>query len=105
MGERTEHVEHEDIGAVLSELADVIHNRCDAQPDTSYTARLLQGKEDALLKKIVEEAGEVVMAAKDKDHDHLRYEAGDLLYHLLVVLERYDISLDELAGELRARRH
>ncbi len=105
MGERTEHVENEDIGIVLSELADVIHSRRDAHPDTSYTARLLQGKEDALLKKIVEEAGEVVMAAKDNDHDHLRYEAGDLVYHLLVVLERYDISLDELAGELRARRH
>ena len=104
MGERTEHVENEDIGIVLSELADVIHSRRDAHSDTSYTARLLQGKEDALLKKVVEEAGEVVMAAKDKDHDHLRYEAGDLLYHLLVVLERYGISLDELAGELRARR-
>ena len=45
------------------------------------------------------------MACKDNDHDHIRYEAGDLLYHLLVTLERYGITLDELAGELNARRH
>ena len=43
------------------------------------------------------------MAAKDDDHDHIRYEMGDLLYHLLVVAERYGITLDELAGELNAR--
>ncbi len=105
MGERTAQVEHGNIGATLEELACVIHSRKDASSDVSYTARLLQGKDDALLKKIVEEAAEVVMAAKDNDHDHLRYEAGDLLYHLLVVCERYGISLAELAGELNARRH
>ena len=37
------------------------------------------------------------------DNDHIRYEAGDLLYHLMVTLERYGVGLDELAGELRAR--
>ena len=73
--------------------------------DRSYTARLLAGEEDSLLKKIVEEAGEVVMACKDDDHEHIRYEAGDLIYHLLVVLERYGVGLDELAGELDARMH
>ena len=44
------------------------------------------------------------MACKDNDHDHIRYEAADLVYHLLVVLERYGVTLDELAGELNARR-
>ena len=43
------------------------------------------------------------MAAKDRDHDHIRYEAADLVYHLLVVLERYGVTVEELAGELDAR--
>ncbi len=45
----------------------------------------------------------MIMACKDDDHDHIRYEAGDLVYHLLVTLERYNVSLPELAGELNAR--
>ena len=43
------------------------------------------------------------MACKDNDHDHIRYECGDLVYHLLVTMERYGITLNELAGELNAR--
>ncbi len=103
MGVRTANVVDGDIGETLGGLAAVIHGRREASPGESYTARLLQGPEDSLLKKIVEEAAEVVMAAKDRDHDHIRYEAGDLVYHLLVVLERYGVTLEELAGELDAR--
>ncbi len=105
MGERTENVVNGDLGETVVGLAAVIHGRRDASPETSYTARLLQGKEDSLLKKLTEEATEVVMACKDNDHDHIRYEAGDLIYHLLVVLERYGVTTEELAGELDARRH
>lgn len=104
MGVRTANVQPGNIGETLEGLAQVIHSRRDASPEESYTARLLTDVEDELLKKIAEEASEVIMAAKDDDHDHLRYEAGDLLYHLLVVLERYGVGLDELAGELNARR-
>lgn len=103
MGVRTAHVEDGNIGKTIEGLAATIHGRRDASPETSYTAKLLQGEEDGLLKKVVEEAGEVIMACKDRDHDHIRYEAGDLVYHLLVVLERYGITIDELAGELNAR--
>ena len=103
MGERTANVEAGDIGETLTSLADTLHGRWNAQPDVSYTARLLQGNPDKLLSKIAEEAAEVIMACKDDDHDHIRYEAGDLVYHLLVVLERYGVGLDELAGELNAR--
>ena len=105
MGERTVGVRDGNIGETIEGLARVIHGRRDASPDESYTARLLQGKEDGLLKKLAEEASEVIMACKDRDHDHIRYEAGDLVYHLLVTLERYGVTLDELAGELDARRH
>ncbi|MBM6689241.1 phosphoribosyl-ATP diphosphatase [Collinsella tanakaei] len=103
MGVRTEHVQDGNIGETLTGLAAVIHGRRDASPDTSYTAKLLQGEADSLLKKLAEEASEVIMACKDNDHDHIRYEAGDLIYHLLVTLERYGVTLDELAGELDAR--
>ena len=104
MGERTENVKNGNIGPTLEGLAAVIHGRAGASPETSYTARLLSGKEDGLLKKLAEEASEVIMACKDDDHDHIRYESADLLYHLLVTLERYGVTLDELAGELDARR-
>ena len=102
MGERTAGVRDGDIGETIEGLARVIHGRRDASPESSYTARLLQGKEDSLLKKVTEEATEVVMACKDRDHDHIRYEAADLVYHLLVTLERYGVSVEELAGELDA---
>lgn len=103
MGVRTANVQPGNIGETLESLAATIHGRHEASPEDSYTARLLTDVEDELLKKIAEEASEVIMAAKDDDHDHIRYEAGDLVYHLLVVLERYGVTLDELAGELNAR--
>jgi len=90
--------------AVIAELWDVIESRRDADPETSYTARLLQGPEDKLLKKIAEESGEVIMAAKDGDPAHLRYEIGDVMYHLLVVMARWGVTPDELAEDLAARR-
>lgn len=107
----------------------------------SYTHRLLASSPDEVLKKVMEEAGEVALAAKDVESwatsslaaalacettraegvaegetlqvdlpeeysfaiDHVRYEAADVVYHLLVVLERYGISLDEFAAELNER--
>ena len=101
MGVRTANVQDGNIGETLTGLAEVIHGRRDASPQESYTARLLTDVEDELLKKLAEEASEVIMACKDNDHDHIRYEAGDLIYHLLVTLERYGIPLDE-AGALEA---
>ena len=103
MGERTANVHDGDIGETLTGLAAVIHARRDASPETSYTARLLQGPEDTLLKKVTEEATEVALACKDRDHDHIRYEAADLVYHLLVTLERHGVTVAELAGGLDAR--
>ncbi|MGV8083049.1 MAG: bifunctional phosphoribosyl-AMP cyclohydrolase/phosphoribosyl-ATP diphosphatase HisIE [Coriobacteriia bacterium] len=91
-------------GEVIGELWSVIESRREASAEESYTARLLGGPEDKLLKKIAEEAGEVIMAAKDADRDHLRYEIGDVMYHLLVVMARYGLTPEDLAEELAARR-
>lgn len=101
------------IGATLEALTATIATRRGAGPK-SYTSTLLHGTADELLKKIVEEAGEVVLAAKDAEAglsdseldaavDHVRYEAADLVYHLLVLLERCDIPLEEFAAELNMR--
>ena len=90
------------IGATITALANTIEDRRDAG-DESYTHRLLSGPLDEPLKKVMEEAGEVALAAKDGDVDHLRYEAADVAYHLMVVLARFDIDADEFAAELNTR--
>lgn len=88
---------------VVDELYAVLKARQAEMPEGSYTAKLLGSPEDKVLKKVGEEATEVVMAAKDGDVDHLRYEIGDLFYHLLVVMVRWGISPDDLASELASR--
>lgn len=105
------------IGKSFEVLADTIEARSHAGEE-SYTYRLLTGTLDTVLKKLTEEAGEVALAAKeaemldiytdndnayDRALDHLRYEAGDVVYHLLVVLARFGISIDELAAEMNTR--
>ena len=93
------------LGDVLDELAAVLEQRKRDLPEGSYTTKLLSGPQDKLLKKIAEESGEVIIAARDHDIAQTRYEAGDLLYHLLVVLVREGVSAGDLARELAGRRH
>ena len=92
------------LGDLIDSLYAVIRGRAKADPAVSYTARLLQGPPDKLLKKIGEEATEVVMAAKDHDREQLRYEAADLVYHLLVVMAAEGVSPGDLASELASRQ-
>lgn len=94
---------HPGFGKVMKALEQTIESRVGANPEESYTAKLLNPESDLVLKKIGEEATEVVMAAKDGDTDHLRYEAGDLLYHLVVLCKREGISLNDLGAELFKR--
>ena len=92
-----------DIGPVLTDLFAVLEQRKAEMPEGSYTTELLAGPQDKLLKKIAEESGEVIIAACGHDSDQLRYEAADLVYHLLVVLVREGLTLDDLAQELSGR--
>ena len=89
---------------ILEELETVIRERRSADAGSSYTAKLLQGDEDALLKKLVEEAGEAVLAAKGGDNSRLVAELADLWFHCLVIMSRYNVSLTDVASQLRARR-
>lgn len=89
---------------ILAELAALAESRKSADPESSYTARLLRGDEDALLKKLAEEAGEAALAAKGGAREKLIAELADLTYHAIVVMARYNVSLKEVAAALRARR-
>jgi phosphoribosyl-ATP pyrophosphohydrolase len=94
----------------LARLAAVIESRKVANggdPDKSYVARLLFKGPDAFLKKIGEEATEVVMAAKDADHGGDRqkivYEVADLWFHCMVALAHYGLAPADVVAELERR--
>lgn len=89
---------------IFTELAALAQQRKDAAPTSSYMARLLQGDEDDLLKKIVEEAAEAALAARGGEHEKLKAELADLYFHCIVVMTRYNISIQDIAAILRARR-
>lgn len=92
------------IGELLEDLFATLEQRKRDLPEGSYTAQLLSGKQDKLLKKIAEESGEVIIAACEHDIAQLRYELGDLLYHMLVVMVREGLTLEDLSAELASRR-
>ena len=91
----------------LARLAAVIESRKAGDPDKSYVARLLHKGPDAFLKKIGEEATEVVMAAKDVDHgadkSKLLYEVADLWFHSMVALAHYGLAPADVIAELERR--
>lgn len=94
----------------LARLAQVIESRLPANggdPEASYVARLLHKGPDAFLKKIGEEATEVVMAAKDADHggdkSKIVYEVADLWFHCMIALAHYGLSPADVVAELDRR--
>ena len=88
---------------VLAELADTVAARRSASPDISYTAKLLSQGIEKCAKKVGEEAVEAALAAVKRDREHLRLEAADLLYHLIVLLEASDLPLADVMSELEKR--
>ncbi len=88
---------------VVDTLYHTIQERKNDDPKTSYTAKLLKGKENSMLKKIVEEAGEFTFAVKDNDTSEIIYEGADLLYHCLVALASKNISPDRIKQEIARR--
>ena len=88
---------------VLNRLAEVIESRRGADPATSYVARLLGKGEDAILKKIGEEATETVLAAKDGDKAKIVGEMADLWFHCLLALSAYVLKPQDVLDELARR--
>ncbi|MBM3576092.1 MAG: phosphoribosyl-ATP diphosphatase [Alphaproteobacteria bacterium] len=87
----------------LDDLAALIKSRRDDSASTSYTKTLLDAGMPKIAKKFGEEAVETVIAAMADDRTALVNEAADTLYHLLVMLEARDVSLDEVLHELERR--
>jgi phosphoribosyl-ATP pyrophosphohydrolase len=88
---------------VVQDLADRISERRNASPDASYTARLLSEGTAKCAKKLGEEAVELALAAVMADRPHIRSEAADTLYHLLVLLEAVSMPLSDVLTELSHR--
>jgi len=96
-------VELENAYGVIDTLYHTIQERKNADPSTSWTAKLLSKGENTILKKVVEEAGEYCFAHKDNDEKEMIYEAADLTYHMLVALASKNISPDRIKQELASR--
>jgi phosphoribosyl-ATP pyrophosphohydrolase len=87
----------------LARLAEVIESRRAGDPDKSYVARLFSKGTDAILKKIGEEATEVVMAAKDADRKKIVGETADLWFHCMVALAAFGLKPADVLAELERR--
>ncbi|MDR1648159.1 MAG: phosphoribosyl-ATP diphosphatase [Zoogloeaceae bacterium] len=89
--------------AIFDRLAATFAARKNADPKTSYTARLFARAPDAILKKIGEEAAELILASKDGKREDIVYEAADVLFHTLMLLSFHGLSMREVAAELARR--
>ena len=87
----------------LERLADVIEQRKAGHPDKSYVARLFHKGTDAILKKVGEEATEVVMAAKDGDRAKIVAEVADLWFHTMLALSAFGLRPADVLAELERR--
>jgi phosphoribosyl-ATP pyrophosphohydrolase len=88
---------------VLFQLDEILKQRKNESPESSYVASLYHKGLDKILKKVGEEAVETVMAAKDGDREHLVYEVADLWFHTLVLLAQQNLSSAEVLKELERR--
>jgi len=88
---------------VIDTLYHTILERKNADPSSSWTAKLMSKGDNTILKKVVEEAGEFSFAYKDNDESEMVYEAADLTYHMLVALAVKNISPDRIKQELARR--
>ena len=88
---------------ILDRIAASIEARKDGDPEKSYVAKLFSKGDDAMLKKIGEEATEVVLAAKGDDRLHLVREVTDLWFHCMIVLARHGLGPDDVMAEMKRR--
>jgi len=89
---------------ILDQLAATIAERAGADPDSSWTAKLLARGPEKCAEKFGEEAVEAIIEAVKGDRTRLTSEAADVLYHLLVMLQSRDVPLSDVLGELARRQ-
>lgn len=88
---------------ILDRLAQSIEERKQANAETSYVAKLLQGGQDKILKKIAEESAETLMASKDGDPHQVVYETADLWFHCMILLAHHGVGPQDVLNELERR--
>ncbi|PTL37341.1 bifunctional phosphoribosyl-AMP cyclohydrolase/phosphoribosyl-ATP diphosphatase HisIE [Alkalicoccus saliphilus] len=89
--------------AIIEELESLLAVREQEKPEGSYTTYLFEEGVDKILKKVGEEASEVIIAAKNRDRQELTWESADLLYHWLVLLQEQKLPLDDVLNRLKER--
>jgi phosphoribosyl-ATP pyrophosphohydrolase/phosphoribosyl-AMP cyclohydrolase len=90
-------------GGILESVLRAIQDRRSHPQTGSYTSKLFEGGHDKILKKVAEEAGEVLLASKGGKQEEIVYEVADLFFHTLMVLGYHDLSLQDIYGELGRR--
>jgi phosphoribosyl-ATP pyrophosphohydrolase/phosphoribosyl-AMP cyclohydrolase len=90
---------------ILKKLEQVIIDREKERPEGAYTTYLFEKGVDKILKKVGEEAAEVIIAAKNRSADELKWEASDLLYHLMVLLVEQGLPFTEVLKTLEERHN
>ena len=88
---------------ILMDLEQIIDQREKERPEGAYTTYLFEEGVDKILKKVGEEASEVIIAAKNRDQEELKWEASDLLYHLFVLLREQGLPFKEVLNVLQER--
>ncbi|AXF56273.1 bifunctional phosphoribosyl-AMP cyclohydrolase/phosphoribosyl-ATP diphosphatase HisIE [Salicibibacter kimchii] len=88
---------------IVRTVAATIAERNHERPEGAYTTYLFEEGVDKILKKIGEEASEIIIAAKNRDGEELAWESADFIYHLLVLLEEQQLSFDDVLDTLRER--
>jgi phosphoribosyl-ATP pyrophosphohydrolase len=88
---------------ILLRLTEVLKSRRNAAPEGSYVGGLFRKGEDSILKKIGEEATEVILASKSGDKAHLVRETADLWFHCMVLLAQHGLSAEDVLDELAGR--
>lgn len=88
---------------LLHRLSETMSSRRNADPETSYVARLMAGGPDAILRKIGEECTELILAGKGDNRQNVVMESSDVLFHVMVLLAYNDLSIEDVLEELRRR--
>jgi phosphoribosyl-AMP cyclohydrolase / phosphoribosyl-ATP pyrophosphohydrolase len=101
--DKQEVVVSQDRFQILNTLEKLIAERENELPEGSYTTYLFNEGVDKILKKVGEEASEVIIASKNRDHEELKWEVADLLFHLMVLLREQKLPLDEVLNVLEKR--
>ena len=93
-----------DVSDILSELYELVRDREANPKEGSYVNKLLTGGEDKILKKVAEEAGEVLLAAKNDNREEIVWEVADLWFHTVVLLGQKGIPPSEIYAHLESRK-